>query len=89
MYANVTHTKIDNARWTEIPRAFDDRQESLLTQPGFRGAYWMAPLEGYGLVVSLWEDERSAMAAVQPVGFAPAPGVTVERVDTREVIGLA
>jgi hypothetical protein len=52
----------------------------------FQGAFWLAPLDGQGMMVSLWEDERTAAAAAVPVGFSPAPGVTVERVESRAVI---
>jgi len=39
--------------------------------------------------VALWEDEPAAKAAAFAVGYSPAPGVTVEAVETRPVIAQA
>jgi hypothetical protein len=89
MHANVTHTEIDMALWDEAVAGIESVKQGLMTMPGFKDAYWMAPLDGHGLMVSLWEDEGAARAAAPPAGFSPAPGVTVERVETREIVGQA
>jgi hypothetical protein len=86
MHANVAYTVIDMARWDEAVVGIDVVKERLMSLRGFKGAYWMAPIDGHGLMVSLWEDEGAANQAAPPAGFSPAPGVTVERVETREVI---
>jgi hypothetical protein len=36
--------------------------------------------------LNLWEEEAQARAAAFEVGESPAPGVTVERVETRAVL---
>jgi hypothetical protein len=89
MHANVTYTEIDMARGDEARAGIESVKLMLLTRPGFHGASWMAPIDGHGLMISLWEDEDAARAAAPPAGFSPAPGVTVERVETREVIDHA
>jgi len=86
MHANVVHTRIDMARWDEALAGIAGVKDRLLSMPGVKGAFWLAPLDGQGMMVSLWEDERTAAAAAVPVGFSPAPGVTVERVESRAVI---
>ncbi len=89
MHANVAHTQIDMARWKEAFDGIESVKQRLMSMRGFKGAYWMAPVDGHGLMISLWEDEGAATAAAPPPGFSPAPGVTVERVETREIIGQA
>lgn len=89
MHANVTHTVIDMTRWEEAAAGIEAVKQRLLSLAGFEGAYWMAPIEGRGLMVSFWKDEASARAAAPPAGFSPAPGVTVDRVELREVIDRA
>ncbi len=89
MYANVAHTHIDMARIDEAIGGIDGVKQRLLNLRGFKGAYWLKPVDGKGLMVSLWEDEDAAKAAAPPVGFSPAPGVTVAAVEVREVIAQA
>lgn len=89
MHANVTHTAIDMARWEEARAGIEGVKEMLRGREGFNSAIWMAPIDGHGLMISVWEDEARAMDAAVPPGFSPAPGVTVERVETRAIIDEA
>jgi hypothetical protein len=89
MYANVAHTAIDMSRLEQAVAGIDGVKQRLMSLRGFSGAYWLEPIEGHGMMVSLWDDEQAARDAAPPVGFSPAPGVTVERVETRQVIGQA
>jgi heme-degrading monooxygenase HmoA len=89
VYANVVHTSIDMTRLAEALGGIDGVKQRLLGMRGFKGAYWMRPIDGHGMAVTLWEDEGAAREAAFPAGFSPSPGVTVERVETREVIGQA
>jgi len=41
------------------------------------------------VMVRSWKDEASARDAAPPAGFLPAPGVTVDRLEFREVIDQA
>ena len=91
MYANVVEVSVDPSvdperkglREVVIPRV---RQ-----LPGAVAGYWLEPVHGQGLSVVLFETEAAAQGGVEAMGLkpgsAPAPGVTVERVETREVIG--
>jgi hypothetical protein len=51
--------------------------------------YWLEPVDGKAMAIVVCESKEVAEMPVpnaQP-GESPAPGVTVERVDIREVIG--
>lgn len=86
MYANVTYTRVEMDRWAEARAGIAGVKEMLRSHAGFVDATWFAPIDGRGMMVSRWESENDARDAAPPVGFAPAPGVTVEVVETREVI---
>jgi len=86
MFTNVTYTTIDMARWDEAFKGIEAVKGRLKGMPGFERAYWLAPVDGHGLMISVWADEASARAGTMPPGFSPAPGVTVDRVETRELI---
>ena len=90
MYANAVTVKIDQEHAARkalhkevIPR--------ISEQPGFLIGYWLAPTDGDGHSLTLWEDERTARdaAGMVQVGTSPGPGVTVTHVVTAEVIGHA
>jgi hypothetical protein len=89
MYTNVIHTSIDVTRLPEAVAGIGAVKQRLSAMKGFKGAYWLQPTDGHGMAVTLWEDEATARAAVFSVGDSPAPGVTVERVETRAVIAQA
>ena len=60
--------------------------------PGFAGGYWLAPLDGKGLSIAVFDSEEhaKAMAAQLRDGAFPVPdSVTFESVDVREVAGSA
>jgi hypothetical protein len=86
MHANITYTTIDMSRWNEARAGIGAVKEMLQGRGGFMSAIWFAPIDGHGVMVSQWETEQAALDAVPPVGFSPAPGVTVDNVETREVI---
>ncbi len=90
MHARIARTVVD--RTSTRPPAKSSKQKSL---PGFdrsRGVvagYWFEPVDGRGLNVIVCESKEVAAMPVpnaQP-GDSPAPGVTVESVEIREVIG--
>jgi len=89
LHANITYTSIDMARLDEAVGGIEAVKQRLTALRGFVNAYWLQPVDGQGMMVSLWDDEEAAAQAAPPVGFSPAPGVTVERVETRAVIAEA
>jgi hypothetical protein len=57
--------------------------------PGCIAGYWLEPVDGKGHSIVLFDTEEQARAAAPPLGAAPMPGVTIDRVDIRAVIATA
>jgi hypothetical protein len=89
MYTTIVHSRVDMTRLAEAVAGIDGVKRQFAAAKGFKAAYWLAPADGHGMAVTLWEDEAAARAAAFPVGFSPAPGVTIEQVDIRPVIAHA
>jgi hypothetical protein len=89
MYTTIVHTTVDMARLDQAVAGIEGVKQRLSAARGFRGAYWLAPNDGHGMSVTLWEDEAAARSAAFPVGSSPAPGVTVDRIDIRPIIAQA
>lgn len=89
MYVGVVRTDIEMERLDEAIAGIANVKERLTGMPGFVRAAWLRPVDGGGLMISVWADESAARDAAPPVGFSPAPGVTVAEVDIREVIDTA
>lgn len=91
MYARVACVTIDPDQYDAARRALEaeilPRVREQLS--GASAGYWLEPVDGKGLTVVIFDTKEAAEAPVpnaQP-GDSPAPGVTVERVEIREVIG--
>ena len=56
--------------------------------PGFVSAYWLAPVDGIGMSVIVFETKEHAEAAVG-YPLPPLPGVTPLTVEIREVFASA
>jgi hypothetical protein len=57
--------------------------------PGFVSAFWLAPVEGKGHSIAVFESEDAANGMAEMVrGNAPSQ-VTVEKVEVREVVANA
>jgi hypothetical protein len=55
--------------------------------PGLVGGYWLAPQDGQGLGVVLFESEEAARTAMEMARKNPTPEyVTWDSIDVREVI---
>jgi uncharacterized protein DUF6338 len=55
--------------------------------PGAISGYWLAPSEGNGMSVVLFETEDAAQGAAKMIPSAPRPDfVTLDNVEVREVI---
>ena len=65
------------ARLNLVPRA-----------PGFVSAYWLAPVDGIGMSVIIFESEEHAEEALA-YPLPPLPGVTPLTVEVREVYASA
>lgn len=91
MYANVVEVSVDAAVDPERKGLHEQVIPRVRQLPGVVAGHWLGPVEGKALSVVLFETEAAAQGAVEAMGLkpgsSPAPGVTVERVETREVIG--
>jgi hypothetical protein len=67
----------------------DDVLPTVSDIPGFVSGVWLAPVDGKGVEILLFEteDEARAMAAQLPPGREMNEFVTVESVEVREVAG--
>ena len=90
MFARVGHSRIDPAQFEAARKALETEILPRVRQmPGVVAGYWLAPVEGKGLTIVVFENKQAAEAPVpnaQP-GDTPAPGVTIESVEIREVVG--
>jgi len=87
MYAVVSTVRIEDLR---VARgALGDMRLNLVPRaPGFVNAYWLAPVDGIGMSVIVFDTKEHAdEAAAYPV--RPLPGVTLLTVDVREVYANA
>jgi hypothetical protein len=89
LFASIVHTIIDMDRLEEAVGGIGAVKQRLAGMPGFRQALWFQPIDGAGLMVSVWDDEAAATSATPPVGFSPAQGVTIESVEFRAIIDSA
>jgi len=87
MYAVVSTVRIED--FGTAREALPDLRVNLVPRaPGFVSAYWLAPIEGIGMSVIIFDTkEHAEEAARYPV--PPMPGVTPLTVDVREVTASA
>jgi len=57
--------------------------------PGFVTGYWLAPVDGRGNSVIVFESEEAARQAADRLKQSPPGEVTIESVEVREIAGHA
>jgi len=67
----------------------DDVLPTVTDIPGFVSGHWLAPVDGKGIEILIFEteDEARAMAMQMPAGREVNEFATVESVEVREVVG--
>ena len=67
----------------------DDVLPTISDVPGFVSGHWLAPIDGKGMEILIFEteDEAKAMAEQMPAGRQVNDFVIVESVEIREVAG--
>jgi hypothetical protein len=67
----------------------DDVLPTITEVPGFVAGYWLAPVDGTGTSILVFETEGEAraMADQMPVGRQLNDYVTIDAVEVREVAG--
>jgi len=90
MHARIARSAVDPDQYETARKMLETEILPRVRQmPGVVGGYWMEPVDGKGMSIVVCESKEAAEAPVpnaQP-GDSPAPGVTVESVEIREVIG--
>jgi len=87
MYAVVAIVRIDDLEAARQGLA-DLRVDLVPRAPGFVSAYWLAPVDGIGMSVIVFDTkEHAEEAARYPV--PPVPGVTPMTLQIREVYASA
>ena len=83
--ATVSITDYEHARRT----LHDDVLPTITDIPGFVSGHWLAPIDGTGVEILIFETEAEAraMAEQMPVGRQVNEFVTVRSVEVREVAG--
>jgi len=83
--ATVSITDYEHARRI----LHDDVLPTVSDIPGFVSGHWLAPVDGVGLEILIFdtEDEARAMAEQMPPGREFNDFVTVSSVEVREVAG--
>jgi hypothetical protein len=92
VHANVVFVNVDATQADPARRGLHNQVIPRVSQtPGFVAGYWLEPLDGKGISVTLWESEQAAREAAGLIHSASSPttGVKVDRIETREVIGRA
>lgn len=87
MGATVVNTEIDVMGWEEAVAGSSSNRSSRCCSrfPGLLDPSWMARMHGDGLMVIVWEEGGTPVAAAPPAGFSSCPGVAVEPRETRQV----
>jgi hypothetical protein len=90
MHARIARTVVDPDQYEAARKVLETEVLPRVRQiPGVVAGYWFEPVDGKGLNVIVCKSKEVAAMPVpnaQP-GESPAPGVTVESVEIREVIG--
>ncbi|HEY7262123.1 MAG TPA: hypothetical protein VH589_11630 [Trebonia sp.] len=87
MYAVVANVRIEDVGAARAALA-DLRVELVPRAPGFVSAYWLAPVDGIGMSVIVFDTKEQAEQALK-YPLPPLPGVTPLTVDLREVYASA
>ena len=89
MYGLVVTVDIND--FDKARKELQERLPEMKQAPGFVGGYWLAPTDGVGMSVTVYESEDQAKAMEQQMqpGTKMNDYVTVRSVELREVVGNA
>lgn len=88
MHAVVVRVTINN--FDAARQALQENIVPMVSKaPGFVTGYWLAPQDGHGLSVAVFESEDNARAMAEQVQPPPGGDVTLDSVEVREVVAHA
>lgn len=86
MHAVVTTANVDAVTDERTKNLRENIVPMVKGAPGFIAGYWLAPVDGKGMSVVVFEDEASAKAAAPAPGQDMGNGVTIASVEFRPVL---
>jgi hypothetical protein len=88
MWAVVGQVSIQTGREDESQEYLEANVLPRVKQaPGVVAGYWVAPQDGHGLGITLYESEEAARGGAEMARTGPIPDyVTFDSIDVREVI---
>ena len=90
MYALFIEVNADESHTDEARKDLPETAVPMVREAGAKAGYWLAPQNGRGLSVSVFDSEDEARQAASGIKVGgPAgrvPGVTVKTVEVREVL---
>jgi hypothetical protein len=90
MYALLIEVNADESHAAEARKVLPETVVPQVRAAGGKAGYWLAPQNGRGLSVTVYDDEAAARVVAaqftvgEPVGMIE--GVTVRTVEVREVL---
>jgi hypothetical protein len=86
MYAALVKLTIDPAQAPAAAAAFTTEVlPRVKSAEGFKGGYWLDPVDGDGTGFVLFDTQEQARRATPPQTSWSAPGVTIVSVEIRRV----
>jgi hypothetical protein len=90
MYAVFTEVNADESHVDRAREMLPQTAVPMVKEQGATAGYWLAPQDGRGVAVVLFESEDAARAAAAPLKVGdevgPVPGVTWKTIEVREVL---
>ena len=88
MHALVVTVSIEKDHLKEAEEELHTRVVPMVRQAqGVVSGYWLAPVDGHGLSVVLYESEEAAQTAAAGIPNTPRPDfVTFDTIEVREVV---
>lgn len=88
MYAVVGKVSIQTGHEDESREFLKTNVLPMVKQaPGIIAGYWLAPLDGHGFGITIYESEEAARGAAEMAQKGPRPDyVTWDSIDVQEVI---
>jgi hypothetical protein len=88
MHAVIGNVTIEAGREAEATEYLNTNVLPMVKQaPGLIAGYWVAPQDGKGMGITLYESEEAARGAAEMARKSPIPDfVSWDRIDIREVV---
>ena len=87
MHAALVSVTIADGHFDDARKALEEQVIPMVkSAPGAVAGYWLAPEDGKGWSIVIFETEEQARATAPPAGSQPTEFVTVDFAQFREVV---